>query len=230
MKRGCTLVLLAKWLLRGLYKKKNRAASETDLRSRDLSTSEAGMASTRANSSGPEQLVSGDAAGYAAIVGLNEKLPAILAAGKAWSRAASSGPEQLVSDYMAMYAAIVERQGCLAMVSEELLHGSKQKIKDALLAVARKAQSTGALSSEMGLFLFVGYAGLASFIPQEEADIMERFKSGLEAFGAIKDPRDVGRLQQMAAEMLHYDPSAILQRRKDEMNRLMQEFITVVPF
>jgi len=124
------------------------------------------------------------------------------------------------------YGAILECEKGL-IVSAELIPASKQEIKQALIAVARTARASGRISAEMMEHFRVGYASLADFVSPEEAEIMKRFNSLVQAGKEIKDPSDA-RLLEIAEGLKDNRAIAIQQRSRDEFARLIQEFDTAV--
>jgi hypothetical protein len=126
--------------------------------------------------------------------------------------------QKLVNDYSAILAMLKSSGG---FMSVEQLPGSKLEIKHALIAVARVAKSTGDTSS-MEL-LHKGYMFLAYFVSHEEAAIMNRFNSLMQA-GSNKDVRDeriAEIIREMAKDNRHRN---ISQRTSDEFSLLFQEF------
>lgn len=126
--------------------------------------------------------------------------------------------QKLVNDYGAILAMLKSSGGFMPV---EQLPSSKLEIKQALIAVARVAKSTGNISS-MEL-LHKGYMFLAYFVSQEEAEIMNRF-NGLMQAGAdknVSDARIAEIIREMAEDNRHRE---ISQRTSDEFSLLFQEF------
>jgi hypothetical protein len=121
-----------------------------------------------------------------------------------------------------LYGAILERKREL-IISEELLPTSKQEIKQALIAVARAARSTGHISAEMMEHLRTGYACLADFVSHEEAEIMKHYYSLMQTGTEMKDSSDA-RVLEIAKELADHRYVEIQRRVYGEFVRLMQEY------
>ena len=131
--------------------------------------------------------------------------------------------QKLVNDY----GALLELRGGF-IVSEELLPAAKQEIKHALIAVGRGAKaSSGQISAEMMEQFRVAYASLADFVSYEEAEIMKRFYSLVQAGTEIKEPSDARPLE-IAEGLKDKRVIEIQQRSHDEFARLIQEFDAAV--
>jgi hypothetical protein len=141
-------------------------------------------------------------------------------------RAKASQSWEAMQKLVNNYGAILERRSGL-IVSAELLPASKQEIKQALIAVARTARASGHISAEMMEHFRVGYASLADFVSHEEAEIMKRFNSLVQAGTEIKDPSDA-HLLEIAEGLKDNRAIEIQQRSRDEFARLIQEFDAAV--
>ena len=130
--------------------------------------------------------------------------------------------QKLVNDY----GAVLERTGGL-IVSEELLPAAKEEIKHALIPVERGTKASGQISAEVMEQFRVAYASLADFVSHEEAEIMKRFYSLVQAGTEIKEPSDA-RLLEIAEALKDKRVIEIQQRSHDEFARLIQEFDAAV--
>jgi hypothetical protein len=196
--------IVAKWLARGFNDNKNRVGYEADLVSRGFSKPEAGGAWLQAYSGG------------------RDKLAELVQRDHAEAMKPSNAMQKLVNDY----GVVLQRCGG-HIVSEELLPAPKQEIKNTLIAVALGIKSTGNISPETMEHLRGGYAFLADFVSQEEAEIMSCFDGLVQAGSDIKDPSDP-RLLEIAQGLNDKRAFEIQQRSQDEFIRLIQEFNAAV--
>jgi hypothetical protein len=151
-----------------------------------------------------------------------DKLAPLLQGNRAKVSQSWEAMQKLVNNY----GAILERMSRL-IVSAELLPASREEIKQALITVARTARASGHISAEMMEHFRVGYASLADFVSHEEAEIMERFYSLVQAGTEIKDPSDA-RFLKIAEGLTDNRAIGIQQRSCDEFARLIQEFDAAV--
>jgi hypothetical protein len=130
--------------------------------------------------------------------------------------------QKLANDYSAILAKLKSSGG---FMSVEQLPAPKLEIKQALIAVARVAKSTGDTSSVD--LLHKAYMFLAYFVSQEEAEVIKRFNS-LSQAGSNKDVSNTlisEIISEMAKDNRH---RKISQRTSDEFSLLFREFDTEV--
>ena len=195
--------VVAKWLARGFNDHQKHVAHEAELVSRGLSPKQAREGWLMAYTQGAPAPVPSEGGP----VGTSSTS----------SEAALLEAQELVNKY----GAILEHSKTIIR-SEAVLPASKEQIRDALVALARHAKASGA-SPEALEPLRVGYASLADFVSERDADAATTFDS-LATAGAVE--LDDTELRQLAGKIAASGAGALdVQRRStEEFARLTAEF------
>jgi hypothetical protein len=195
--------IVAKWLARGFNDHHKRVAYEAELVSRGLSPQEAHDAWFKAYTQGsPSPVTPGT--GQAAAASNSSEAPLLEA-------------QELINKY----GAVLERAKTVAC-SEDLLPAPKEKIKEALVTLARHAKASGASPETLEPFR-VGYASLADFVSEQDAEAATEF-DGLATASAAED--DDAKLRVVATKIAESGVGALDVKRQssDEFARLTAEF------
>lgn len=195
--------VVAKWLARGFNDHQKRVAYETQLVSRGVSSEEAREAWFKAYTQGAPSPVTPDK-NQASASGTS-------------SDAALLEAQELVNKY----GVVLEKSKTVTR-SEAVLPATKQQIKDALVALARHAKGPG-VSAEAFEPLRVGYASLADFVSERDAEAENTFDS-LATAGAAE--LDGAKLRELAAKIAESGAGAldVKHRSTQEFARLIAEF------
>ncbi len=196
--------VVAKWLARAFNDHQKRVSHEAELVSRGLSPEEAQEAWFHAYTQGaPSPAPPGT--GHAA------------ASSSDPSGAALLGAQELVNEY----GAVLEHSQTVTL-SEAVLPATKEQIKEALVALARHSQASGS-SPETLEPLRVGYASLADFVSERDAESANTFDS-LATAGAGE--LDHVKLRELAAKIAESGAGALDVKRQstEEFARLSAEF------
>jgi hypothetical protein len=194
---------VAKWLARGFNDHQKRVAYEAELVSRGLSPEQAREAWLKAYTQGVPAPVPPE--GSHAQRALNPTESALRQA----------------QDLVNKYGAVLEHSKSVTQ-SEDVLPAPKEQIKDALVALARHAKASGA-SPEALEPLRVGYASLADFVAECDADAATTFDN-LARVGAAD--LDDAELRKLAAKIAASGATALDVKRKstEQFARLTAEF------
>lgn len=191
--------VVAKWLARGFSDHQKRVAYEAELVLRGLTPEEARAAWFEAYTHGTASLVT-----------LSPISP-------------TSSEVVLVEaqDLVNKYGAVLEHSKTLIR-SEAALPASKEQIKNALVALARHAKISG-FSPEALEALRVGYASLADFVSERDAEAVNKFDN---LTGAAATRLDDARLRELAAQVAESGAGAVevTSHSTDEFARLTAEF------
>lgn len=195
--------VVAKWLARGFNDHQRRVAHEAELVSRGLSPKQARKAWLMAYTQGAPAPVPSEGGQ----VGTSSTL----------SQAALLEAQEIVNKY----GAVLEHSKTITH-SEAVLPASKEQIKDALVVLARHAKASGA-SPEALEPLRVGYASLADFVSEHDADAATTFDS-LATAGAAE--LNDAQLRELAGKIAASDAGALDVKREStkEFARLTAEF------
>jgi len=195
--------VVAKWLARGFNDHQKRVAYEAELVSQGLSPEEAREAWVRAYTQGaPSPVPPGTS--QARLSGTP-------------SEAALLEAQELVNKY----GSVLEHSKTVTR-SEAVLPATKEQIKGALVALARHAKGSGATPETLEP-LRVGYASLADFVSEREAEAASTFDN-LTAAGAAD--LDDTKLRELAAKIAESGTGALDVKRQttEEFARLTAEF------
>lgn len=191
--------VVAKWLARGLNDHQKRVAYEAELVSRGLTPE-----------GGPRGV-------FKAYTHDTTSLVTVAPKSATSSEAALLEAQDLVNKY----GAVLEHSKALTR-SEAALPAPKEQIKDALVGLARHAKRSG-ISPETLEPLRVGYASLADFVSERDAEAANSFDN-LAAAAATQ--LDDTRLSELAAQIAESGAGAVDVKRHstDEFARLTAEF------
>lgn len=197
------IAVVAKWLARGFNDHQKRVAYEADLVSSGFSPKQAREAWLTAYTQGAPAPIPPEG---------NQ-----VRASSHSSEAALLEAQELVNKY----GAVLKNSKAITC-SEAVLPAPKERIKGALVALARHAKASGASLNALET-LRVGYASLADFVPKREADAATTFDNLATISAAELDdtkPRELaGKIATTGADALD-----IKRRTTEEFARLTAEF------